>query len=169
LNEKNQLKVRGFETVRRDWCDLAREVQNRVLEKILKEGNADSSLKYVKGIISKIRKREIEKDELIIRTQLKKAIEEYVSEGPHVAIAKKMIAAGIPVDAGMLIEFYIAEGKNKKQLVREKARLPSETGDYDVAYYIEHQIVPAVENIFAVFGLTREDLLGKSQKKLHEF
>ncbi len=171
LNEKNQLKVRGFETVRREWCDLAREVQNDVLEKVLKEGNADSSLKFVQDIITKIRKRAVEKGKLVIRTQLKKELAEYVSEGPHVTIAKKMIAQGMPVDAGMLIEYYIAEGnvKGKKQLVRERARLPSEQGNYDIDYYIEHQIAPAVENIFAVFGISREEMLGKQQKKLHEF
>ncbi len=75
----------------------------------------------------------------------------------------------MPVDAGMLIEYYIAEGKGKKQLIRERARLPTETGNYDVDYYIEHQILPAVENIFAVFNISKEDILGKSQMKLHEF
>lgn len=169
LNEKNQLKVRGFETVRRDWCDLAREVQNNVLEKILKEGNADASLAYVKGIVDSIKKRKIGKEKLMIRTQLKKSIEEYLSEGPHVAIAKRMIAKGMPVDAGMLIEFYIAEGKGKKGLIRERARLPDEEGDYDIDYYIEHQIIPAVENIFAVFNILKEDLMQKQQRKLHEF
>lgn len=170
LNEKNQMKVRGFETVRRDWCSLAREVQNEVLEKILKEGNADSSLKFAKDIIAKIRKRQIAKEKLIIRTQLKKELAEYVSEGPHVAIARKMISQGMPVDAGMLIEYYIAEGREKKkQLIRERAKLPQEEGNYDIDYYIEHQIVPAVENIFAVFSISKEDLLGKQQKKLHEF
>ncbi|MBS3090335.1 ribonuclease H-like domain-containing protein [Candidatus Pacearchaeota archaeon] len=171
LNEKNQLKVRGFETVRRDWCNLAREVQNEILSRILKEGNATSSLKFVQDVIKKLKKREIEKEKLVIKTQLKKEIAEYVAEGPHVTIAKKMIALGMPVDTGMLIEYYIAEGngKGKKQLVREKAKLPDEQGRYDITYYIEHQIVPAVENIFEVFGITKGDLTGKSQKKLHEF
>ena len=171
LNGKNQLKVRGFETVRRDWCNLARVAQNEILSRILKEGNATSSLKFVQDIIKKIKKREIENERLVIKTQLKKEISEYITEGPHVTIAKKMIAAGMPVDAGMLIEYYIGEGngKGKKQLVRERAKLPDEQGRYDVAYYVEHQIIPAVENIFEVFGITKEDLTGKSQKKLHEF
>ncbi|MFH0831557.1 MAG: DNA-directed DNA polymerase [archaeon] len=169
LNDKNKLKIRGFETVRRDWCTLAREVQNDVLERILKEGNAESSIKLVKEVIAKIRKRAAEKEKLMIRTQLKKEISEYVSEGPHVAIAKKMVALGMPVDAGMLIEYYISEGNGKKQLIRERARLPDEKGEYDIDYYLEHQIIPAVENIFEVFGTKKEDLLGKSQKKLQEF
>jgi DNA polymerase I/DNA polymerase-2 len=172
LNEKGKLKVRGFETVRRDWCELARKVQNKVLEKSLHEGNADSALRYVQDIIKKIKEREIEKKELIIRTQLKKPISEYKTESPHVSIAKKMVEAGLPVDVGMLIEFYIAEskGNRKKSLIRERAKLPDEQGRYDVDYYINNQIIPAVENIFAVFGISREDIIsGKKQKKLLEF
>jgi DNA polymerase elongation subunit (family B) len=69
----------------------------------------------------------------------------------------------------MLVEFYIAEGKGKKELIRERAKLPDEAGDYDISYYIEHQIIPAVENIFAIFGITKDDLIEKKQKKLHEF
>ena len=53
INEKGNLKIRGFETVRRDWCKLARELQNKVLEKILKEGNEKSALIYTKEVINK--------------------------------------------------------------------------------------------------------------------
>ncbi len=171
IDYTGKMKIRGFETVRRDWCNLAREVQNVVLERILKEGNADSSLEYVKKIIKEIRNRKTEREQLIIRTQLKKAIEEYLSEGPHVAIAKRMIAAGMPVDAGMLVEYYVsAPTTRKKQRIRDKAKLPGEEGDYDIDYYVEHQIIPAVENIFAVFNISKEELIGgKRQKKLGEF
>lgn len=168
LNRKNQIKIRGFETVRRDWCELAREAQNNILGKILNEGRADSSLKYIRGIIDALKKRKVDKEKLIIRTQLKRNIEEYITEGPHVTVAKKMIAGGMPVDAGMLIEFYISEGK-KGDLIRERAKMPDEPGEYDINYYIEHQIIPAVENIFAVFGIAKEDLTEKRQKKLHDF
>ncbi len=168
IDDSGRIKIRGFETVRRDWCNLAREVQNAVLEKILKEGNAKSSLDYVKRVIKDIKTRKTEKEYLIIRTQLKKTIEEYLSEGPHVTIAKRMIAAGMPVDAGMLIEYYVAESTGKR--IRDRARLPEEAGKYDIDYYTEHQIIPAVENIFAVFGISREELIeGKRQKRLGEF
>jgi len=170
IDYKGKMKVRGFETVRRDWCYLARKVQNKVLEKILKDGNVKSALDYVKKIIKQIKKREIERKELIIRTQLKKPISEYLSEGPHVKVAKKMLKLGLPVDAGMLIQYYIAESKEKKALVRDRAKLPDEKGNYDINYYLNNQILPAVENIFEVFGINAKELVeGKHQKKLGEF
>ncbi|MEM4641534.1 MAG: DNA polymerase domain-containing protein, partial [Candidatus Pacearchaeota archaeon] len=164
-----RLKIRGFETVRRDWCALARELQNEVLLRILKEGNEKSALEYTKKIIKDLKERKIDKNKIIIRTQLKKPISEYVAITPHVIAAKKLEERGVPVNVGMLIEYFIAETKQNKKLVREKVKLPEEEGDYSIEYYLEHQIIPAVENIFEVFGITRDDLLGKKQKKLGEF
>lgn len=169
ITEEGKLKIRGFETVRRDWCSLARELQNQVLLRVLKEGNEKSALEYTKKIIKELKERKIEKDEIIIRTQLKKPISEYKSITPHVIAAKKMEEQGIPVDAGMLVHYFIAETRESKKLVREKVKLPDEKGEYNIKYYLEHQIIPSVENIFEVFGISKGELLGKEQKKLMEF
>jgi DNA polymerase, archaea type len=166
IDEKNQIKIRGFETVRRDWCQLARKTQNKVLELILKNGNEKQALKYLLEVIEKIKKRKISKDELIIKTQLKKPISEYKTESPHVTIAKKMRKLEIPTNIGTLIEYYIAENSGKK-LIRERAKLPSENGNYDIEYYLNNQIIPSVENILEVFGInTKEITSGKKQEKL---
>ncbi|MEK6881820.1 MAG: DNA polymerase domain-containing protein, partial [Nanoarchaeota archaeon] len=164
-------KIRGFETVRRDWCSLARQLQNNVLKMVLTEGNHINALEHTKEIIEEIRKRKIDKKQLLIKTQLKKPIEEYKAQTPHVIIAKKMRDLNIPVGMGTLIEYYIAEGNtDKKKLVRDKAKLPDEPGDYNIEYYINNQIVPAVENIFQVFGVDLEEFSSKKkQKKLFDF
>jgi len=178
IDEKDKIKIRGFETVRRDWCDLARETQNKVLQFILQDGNEKKALEYVKQIIKQIKNREIDLKKILIRTQLKKPIEEYKSINPHVTIAKRMKELEMPVDIGMLIEYYIAEPENHqrtktgktKALVRERAKLPSEKGEYDIEYYLNHQILPAVENIFEVFNVNINEIIdGKKQRKLGEF
>jgi DNA polymerase elongation subunit (family B) len=178
IDEKDKIKIRGFETVRRDWCTLARVTQNKVLNYILREGNEKKALEYTKQIVKQLKERKIEISEILIRTQLKKPIEEYKSESPHVAIAKKMKSLNMPVDIGMLMQYYIAEpeshqktktGKNKS-LIRERARLPEEKGEYDINYYLNNQILPAVENIFEVFGVNTKELVeGKKQMKLGDF
>jgi DNA polymerase Pol2 len=171
IDEQEKIKIRGFETVRRDWCDLAREVQDNVLRFILKEGNEKRALEYVKEIIKKLKERKITKEELFIRTQLKKSLSEYKAISPHVIAARKMRELEIPMDVGDLIEYYIAEIKGKEcKLVREKVKLPIEEGDYDIKYYLERQILPAVENIFQVFNINTEELINKkSQKRLTDF
>ncbi len=159
INENGKMKVRGFETVRRDWCGFARKLQNEVLEKILKNGNEKSALEFLKEKIKKIKSRNIEKKDLIIKTQLKKPLSEYKAVTPHVTIAKKMLAMEIPVNQGMLIQYFIAESKDKKALTRDRAVFPDDSRDYDIRYYLEKQILPAVENIFQVFNINVNELL----------
>ena len=170
IDEKRRLKIRGFETVRRDWCHLAREVQNKIIRLVLKDGNEKKALEYVKDIIKKIKQRKISKEELIIRTMLKKPLSEYRAISPHVVAARKMQEKEIPISGGNLIEYYIAETREKKRLVREKVKLPEEKGEYDIKYYLERQILPAVEAIFHIFSIEIEEIMaGKKQMKLGDF
>ncbi len=169
LSEDGNLKIRGFETVRRNWSPIAKEVQEKVLAIILKENKPEKALKYVKSTIEALRKNEIALKDVTIYTQLQKDIEAYDTVGPHVAIATRMRKKGIQVGPGSRIEFVIT--KHGKR-VRDKAKLPEEVGqkDYDPEYYINNQVVPAVEKIFEVLGCTKEDLLeSKEQNKLQKF
>src|SRR3990167_86287 len=86
INNQGKLKIRGFETVRRDWCTLARKLQNKVLYSILNDGNEKSALELTKQLIKLIKERKIERKQIIIRTQLKKPLSEYKAITPHVTI-----------------------------------------------------------------------------------
>ena len=167
ITEDRKLKIRGFETVRRDWCPLAREVQNNILRMILSEGNEKKALEYVKDIIKQLKERKIDKKQILIRTQLKKPIAEYKAISPHVIAAKKMDEKDIPIDPGSLIEYFIAETREKKKLIREMVKLPDEKGEYNMEYYLNNQILPAVENIFQVFNINIHEIIkGKRQTTL---
>jgi len=171
ITESGKLKIRGFETVRRDWCTLAREIQNNVLLMILKEGNEKNSLDYIKETVKKVKERKIELKKMMIRTQLKKPIDEYKAISPHVIAARKMQKKELPIDPGSLVEYYIAETPDsKKKLIRDKVKLADEKGDYDIEYYLKHQILPAIENILQVFNVDINAMLeSKGQKTLGEF
>jgi DNA polymerase elongation subunit (family B) len=83
-----------------------------------------------------------------------------------------MEEAKIPVGEGNLIEYFIAETKEKKKLIRDGVKLPDEEGEYDIEYYLEHQILPAVENIFQVFGIEIKELIEekkRNQNKLNKW
>jgi DNA polymerase I/DNA polymerase-2 len=172
LNNKGGIKIRGFETVRRDWCTLARKTQDKVIKLVLEYGNEKKALDYIKEIIYKIKNREIPKEDIIIRTQLKKTLSEYKAISPHVIAARKMKELEIPVSEGNLIEYYISETNESKKtkLVREKVKLPQEQGEYNVEYYLDRQIIPAVENIFQVFDINLSSLIStKKQTSLNDF
>jgi len=172
LSEDGKIKIRGFETVRRDWCKMARKLQNKIIQQILEDGKSEKAVEYIKEIVKKLKDRKIPKEDLIIKTQLKKPLSEYKAISPHVIAARKMKEQEIPIDMGGLIEYYIAEPKanTKSKLVREKVKLPDEEGEYDITYYLERQILPAVENILQVFNVNAQELInGKKQTCLSDF
>ena len=170
IGEDGRLKIRGFETVRRDWCNLARETQNRVLRMVLEDGNEKRALAYVKEVIKRVKERKVERKEILIKTQLRKEISEYKAISPHVIAAQKMKEQKIPIDEGALIEYFIAETREKKKLVREKVKLANEKGEYNIKYYLDRQVLPAVENILQVFNINVNEIIeGRRQTKLGDF
>ena len=110
IDENKNIKISGFETVRRDWSKLARETQKIILKIILEENNPKKALEYVYTIIKKLRNKEIEAEYLIIQTQLKMNIDDYEQIGPHVAVARRMQEKGYTVSPGIPIWFIIIEG-----------------------------------------------------------
>jgi DNA polymerase elongation subunit (family B) len=173
LSEKGTIKIRGFETVRRNWSVIGKEVQERLLNIVLREGDAKKAFEYVKDMIVKIRMKEIPLEKLIIFTQLQKDIEKYNSVGPHVAVAQRMKELGRAVGPGTMIQYIVTEGKGR---IRDRAKIPEETSQesYDAEYYINNQIIPSVGRILEVMGYPEDafveaDAKEKSQKSLSSF
>ena len=166
IDNNDKVKIRGFETVRRDWSPIARKTQLKVLELILKEGNYKNALAYVRDVINKIKTKEIPVKKMIIETQLKVNLDSYKQIGPHVAVAKKLRERGIDVNAGSTISFIIDEGKG---MIRDKAKPSEDCKSYDSEYYIWNQVIPSVEKIFEIFGVTREKIMLDEQSSLGEF
>jgi DNA polymerase, archaea type len=169
VDEAGKLKIKGFESVRRNWSLVAKEVQEKVLEMVLKEHDNKKAFEYVKKIIDDLRNKRVPLDKVIIRTQLKKEISEYDARGPHVAVAQRLKNQGIKVGPGTMIQFVVMQGKD---IIRNRSKLPEEVHEegYDSNYYINNQVIPSVERIFDVLGYNKEELLeSKDQKKLEGF
>jgi len=164
IDKDGKVKIRGFETVRRDWCRLTRNLQSKVLIRYLKDGNEKEALKILKNVVKRLKERKVELGDLVIRTQLRRPLNKYLSEGPHVVAAKKMKTKGIPISTGMLIEYFIGEGEGKR--IGDKVYLVEEKGKYNIDYYLKNQLLPAVENIFDVFGIDIRAIIdGEKQEK----
>ncbi len=162
IRSDGTLKITGFETVRRNWSSLAKEVQEKVLRLVL-EGKVDEALQYVKEIVTELHNGKIEISKLIIKTQITRELHQYTSLGPHVIVAKRMEERGERVTPGMVVEYVIAAGTGQ---VRDRAALVADVkrGGYDAEYYLNHQVIPAVIGILTVFGYTEEDILGKGKQ-----
>ncbi|NPA76701.1 MAG: DNA polymerase [Candidatus Diapherotrites archaeon] len=169
IDEKGNLKITGMEYVRRDWAEIAKEVQKRVLELVLGEGKPDKAVEYVRRIIDDIRAGKVPKEKLIIYTQIRRDLDRYEAKGPHVAAAIKAMRRGVKIEPGMIIGYVITRrGKS----ISDKAELAAfaEDGDYDPEYYIHNQVLPAVMPILEELGYTERDLSkGSAQKTLFDF
>ncbi|MGB9749030.1 MAG: DNA-directed DNA polymerase [Candidatus Woesearchaeota archaeon] len=169
LDEKNNLKVIGFEIVRRNWSSIGKEVQSKVLEMILRDNDVQKAASYVKSVIEDLRKKKIKNEMLVIHTQIQKRAADYASIGPHVAIAKKMKEKGKVVKPGSIISYIVVSGEGK---ISSRVVIPEECpeGSYDSNYYIKNQVIPSVEKIFEVLGYNADEFLEeKSQSKLGSF
>ena len=134
---------------------------------LLKEKDKEKAVLYVKEMVRSVRAHKIPAEQMIIGTQLTRAIESYGSIGPHVAVAQRMVQKGMSVPPGTIINFIVAEGSG---VVRERACSLEEMGKklYDANYYIDHQIIPSVDRILAVVGVDiKNEVL--PQKSLQNF
>ncbi len=169
IDYNDNLKIVGFEYVRRDWAPIAKETQRKVIEAVLKEGKPEKAIEIVKQKIKELREGKTKKEELIIYSQIKKPIEEYESVGPHVAAAKKAIKRGKVIEEGSVVGYIITKcGKT----ISDKAQLEEyvNEGNYDAEYYIKNQLIPAVIKIIREFGYDEEDLIeGGKQSSLSAF
>ncbi|MFB6216882.1 MAG: DNA polymerase domain-containing protein, partial [Candidatus Aenigmatarchaeota archaeon] len=168
-DEDGNLKIRGFETVRRDWCELAKRVQKSILQKILVQESKDEAVNYVRDVIDRLVSRDVDIKDLIIYTQLTKPIDEYESKSPHVEAARKMKAGGRDVGPGSVIMYLITEGEGSIS-DRAKPFRSTDIEDVDMEYYINNQIVPAAMRVLKVLDVKEEEIRGGgTQESLEDF
>jgi len=169
IDYDGNLKIVGFEYVRRDWSKIAKETQRSVIEAVLSEGKPDKAVKIVKEKIGKLKAGKVKKSDLVIFSQLRRPVDKYESIGPHIAAAKKAIAKGKALGEGSVIGYIITRaGKS----ISDKAQLEEfvAEGNYDAEYYIGHQVLPAVIKIIRELGYSKEDLIhGGKQSSLGAF
>jgi len=179
---KEKLRVKGMETVRRDWCELTTKTVEKVLEFVLKEGKVDEAVELVKNTVDSIREIDAQKhpelfDQLILTRQYTKKPESYKSRQPHITVVNKLKNRGIIANVGDRIPFVILAGNG---LFVDRAEDPDYAREnnllLDVDYYVTKQILPPVERILADFGehgeklrVMREKRTQKGQRSLFEF
>ncbi|MFA5049409.1 MAG: DNA-directed DNA polymerase [Candidatus Micrarchaeia archaeon] len=155
LAEDGLIKIRGFELVRRDWSNIAKKTQRRVLEIILKEKDKEKAAKVVKDTITELKTGKVVLSDLAIYTQISKDPKKYDLISPEISAARKAIEKGVPIPKGSLISYVITK---KGKTISEKAELTQFAKDYDADYYINNQVLPSVMKILKELGFSHEDL-----------
>lgn len=159
IDEEGKITTRGLEIVRRDWSEIAKETQARVLEALLKDGDVEKAVRIVKEVTEKLSKYEVPPEKLVIHEQITRDLKDYKAKGPHMAVAKRLAARGVKIRPGTVISYIVLKGSGR---IGDRA-IPFDEFDptkhkYDAEYYIENQVLPAVERILRAFGYRKEDL-----------
>ena len=164
LDRKNGLTIRGLETVRRDWCDVARELQHDVIRLVL-TGKEKEAVAIVKKTIEKVKKRDVGLNDIAIRTQLGKQLNEYKQKAPHIAVARQLQKEGHIIRQGTVVSYIITTGKGSIS-DRAKSIDMVTKNDYDVNYYVNNQIIAVAFRVLSVLGYNEDDF---TQDGFHKF
>jgi DNA polymerase I len=158
LLEDERLDIVGLEVIRGDWAAVAKNLQEKVLEIILKKQSPEEAAKFVQKFIQDLRARKLPYKDLIIWKTLTKRVEDYAVRAPHVMAAKALLKEGWDLSMGDKIGYVIVAGPGK---LYEKAK-PHVFASYDeidIEYYISKQVLPVASRVLGMFGITEDQLL----------
>ncbi|KAH9514082.1 DNA polymerase alpha catalytic subunit, partial [Bulinus truncatus] len=153
----NQEK-KGLDIVRRDWCDLAKECGQFVLDEILsgesREKVVDKIHTYLQETGEKVRAGQILLESFYITKQLTKNPEDYPDSKslPHVQVALRYnTKSAKKLKAGDTVPYVICEDGTTMSAT-QRAYHPDELSKLenlkiDVKYYLAHQIHPVVSRL----------------------
>lgn len=159
-----RLDIVGLEVVRGDWAAIAKKVQEKVLEIILKEQSPKKAAKYVQQFIYDLWQKRVPYRDLIIWKTLTKPVEEYAIRTSHVEAAKMLKAKGWRLTVGDKVGYVVVVGSGRLY-ERVKPYVFSSYEEVDIEYYVSKQVVPAAARVLESFGITEEQLLKSGVKE----
>ncbi len=170
LTLDGRVDIVGFEAVRGDWTDIAKEVQEEVARIVLSTGRVNDAINYVRRVVRDLRSGKVPVEKLVIWKTITRRLEEYAVDAPHVMAAKRLQKAGIKVDVGSKVGYVIVKGSGKISS-RAYPYMMVKAKDVDSEYYVKHQILPAALRILSYFGVTEKQLeaAGKGVRTLMDF
>ena len=150
---KEKIDFVGLETARSDWTQAAKIFQKEVYDKVF---HKKDPTKFIKKFVEDLRSGKYDK-ELLYRKSLRKGIDGYKVNPPHLKAAKKLKKL-----TSSVIEYYITtDGPEPIQELKHKL-------DYE--HYLNKQIKPITETILEFYGVTFDDVVeGKKQTNLLDF
>ena len=180
---KDRIKVRGMETVRRDWCGLTSKTLKTCLELVLKEGKVDEAVDHVRSVVVRLQSLDLSLDPgilegLTLTRRYTKSTGSYKNKQPHIQLVEKIKERGGQVPSvGDRVPFVIIGERaaaHERALFVDRAEDPAfvleNNMPLDTDYYVEKQILPPVLRIFESFGVTKDRLCSnRAQSNLFSF
>lgn len=163
LTIDGKIEVVGFEAVRGDWCELAKETQSKVIETLLTTGDVSKAVEVVRSVIAELKSNKIQIHKLVIWKSLEKDLEEYEVTAPHMIAAKKAIKMGYSIGKGKKIGYVVLRGSGKLA-ERVEPYFTADQRRIDIEYYVTRQVIPASMRVLEGFGVKEQDLTTSSRK-----
>jgi DNA polymerase I len=153
-----RLDIVGLEVIRGDWAVVAKKVQEKVLEIVLKEQSPQKAASFTQQFIYELRQRRVPYRDLIIWKTLTKPIEEYAVKASHVEAAKMLMEKGWKLAIGDKVGYVVVVGTGRLY-ERVKPYMFATYDEVDIEYYVTNQVVPAAARVLECFDITEEQLL----------
>ena len=160
----DKIDCKGIETVRRDNCQLVKDVVNTVLNKILIERSYEQAITYCKQVISELLQNRIDLSLLVITKGLGKKMKSdsaggqtdsttYQVKTAHTELAarmKKRDAANAPSAGDRVAFVMIKMGKGARGYEKSEDPLYALENNLplDYSYYLENQLKQPLIRIF---------------------
>ena len=142
--DRTEVVLTGLEAVRRDWTQLARQVQRELYERLFRDRELES---YLRDVVADLRAGRLD-DQLVYRRALRKDLDAYTASAPpHVTAARRLGRR-----AGRIVAYVVT---------RAGPRPASNPGaPLDHEHYVDRQIRPVAEPILALLGLDFDRVVG---------
>jgi DNA polymerase-2 len=138
----------GMEVVRRDWTDLAKQVQRELYQRLFTDQAVDA---YLSEVVRQVRNGDLD-DSLVYRKNLRKDAEQYTATTPpHVVAARK---SRQPVER--LVSYVVTTAGPEPM---DNLQHP-----IDREHYVHKQVKPVAEPVLETLGLDFEQVIGDSRQ-----
>ncbi|MDB6092044.1 MAG: polymerase [Gammaproteobacteria bacterium] len=138
----------GMEVVRRDWTELAKQVQRELYQRLFTGQRVDA---YLAEVVKQVRNGDLD-DALVYRKNLRKSADDYTATTPpHVVAARKSTQ---PPER--MIRYVITTGGAEP--------LDNVQHPLDREHYIVKQVKPVAEPVLTALGLDFERVIGDSRQ-----
>ena len=137
----------GMEVVRRDWTELAKDVQRELYARLFA---GDAVAEYLAGVAAELRHGQLDA-KLVYRKGLRKPMGDYkLNTPPHVAAARKSAAADRVVS-------YVVT-------VAGPEPLDALHHEPDREHYLDRQVRPVAEPVLGALGLKFDQVVGDDRQ-----
>ena len=138
----------GMEAVRRDWTELAKQVQRELYQRLFADRDLEG---YLLDVVSRVRSGQM--DSLLVYSKaIRKPLSAYRTTTPtHVAAARKL--SGPP---GRVVRYLITQAGPEPEIEL------SQPIDYE--HYVQKQIRPVAEPILQLRGLEFDRVIGDERQ-----